>query len=104
MSVTERLKKIIKDPDIADDGSVELAKSWLENIEDSRHLESLMANPAFKNILKGMKAEFKEKLLQTIAQDPELNAMRQVFIRLVGLDEAENRIEEYIDGIMESNS
>lgn len=103
MSVLDRLKKIIGDPNLADDGSRELAKAWVENIEDAKHLDSLMENPAFKNILEGLRSEFRDRMLELVAKDPELSAMRHVFIRLIGLDKTENRIEEYIDAIMDSD-
>lgn len=99
MSMYDKLKGLI--PGLADDGSKELAKQWLDLIKDSTEAQSLLADPAFQRLILQMRRDFKERILAIVDKDPELKAMHRMFVRTVGLAGATDQIERSINELVE---
>lgn len=99
MSMYDKLKGLI--PSFADDGSKELANQWLDLVASATEAHSLLNEPAFKRLIAQMRGDFEERLLKLVDQDPELKAMRRVFIRTIGLAGASEQIERSIEELVE---
>lgn len=95
----DKLKGLI--PGFADDGSKEVAKQWLDLMQDAAEAQSLLAEPAFKRLVSQMRHDFRERLLAVIEKDPELKAMHKMFVRTVGLAGATDQIERSINELVE---
>lgn len=95
----DKLKGLI--PGLANDGSQELAKQWLDLITSSSDAASLLNDPAFKRLIARMRGDFKERVLQLVDKDPELKAMQRMFVRTVGLAGAQEQIERSIEELIE---
>lgn len=88
-------------PSLQDDGSRELVKQWASILDDAGEIESLMVHPAFKRILDQTRLDFKKRLSTLIENDPELKAMRRMFIRTTGLSGASEQIEKALNEMVE---
>lgn len=95
----DKLKGLI--PGLANDGSQEVAKQWMELFESSTEVASLLNEPAFKKLVAKMRQDFKERILELVAKDPELKAMHRMFVRTVGLAGAQDQIERSINELIE---
>lgn len=99
MNISERLRKLL--PSLENDGSKELANQYMALLKNAEDMASLMQNESFARILDRMKEDFKTRVDKLVRTDPELAAMKRMFIRTVGLKGAEAKIEaaisEYID-------
>lgn len=99
MNISERLRKLL--PSLENDGSKELAAQYVTLLKNAEDMASLMQNESFAKILDRMKEDFKMRVDKLVRTDPELAAMKRMFIRTVGLKGAEAKIEaaisEYID-------
>lgn len=99
MNISERLRKLL--PSLENDGSKELANQYMALLKNAEDMASLMQNESFARILDRMKEDFKMRVDKLVRTDPELAAMKRMFIRTVGLKGAEAKIEaaisEYID-------
>lgn len=99
MNISERLRKLL--PSLENDGSKELANQYMALLKNAEDMASLMQNESFAKILDRMKEDFKMRVDKLVRTDPELAAMKRMFIRTVGLKGAEAKIEaaisEYID-------
>jgi uncharacterized protein YeeX (DUF496 family) len=99
MNISERLRKLL--PALENDGSKELANQYMALLKNAEDMASLMQNESFARILDRMKEDFKMRVDKLVRTDPELAAMKRMFIRTVGLKGAEAKIEaaisEYID-------
>lgn len=99
MNISERLRKLL--PSLENDGSKELAAQYVTLLKNAEDMASLMKNESFAKILDRMKEDFKMRVDKLVRTDPELAAMKRMFIRTVGLKGAEAKIEaaisEYID-------
>ncbi len=99
MNISERLRKLL--PALENDGSKELATQYMNLLKNAEDMASLMQNESFARILDRMKEDFKMRVDKLVRTDPELAAMKRMFIRTVGLKGAEAKIEaaisEYID-------
>lgn len=102
MLLFDRIKGMIAKGEFANDGSLELAQQWSELLEDERIMESLLSNPAFQKILKSLKADFVSRITTLVDNDPELRAIKRMFIRTVGLSGAKERIREHIESFIEN--
>lgn len=78
------------------DGSEELAKEWLDLLDGQEELQSLLQNKAFKQMLDGMTRDFKSRMHELVMKDPELLAIKKMFIRTVGLRDAEAQITKQV--------
>lgn len=98
-SMYDKLKGLI--PGLANDGSKELAKQWLDLMKDSTEAQSLLAEPAFQRLVMQMRRDFKERILTLVDRDPDLKAMHRMFVRTVGLSGATDQIERSINELVE---
>lgn len=100
--ILDRLKNLI--PELDDrDGSKQLAEQYMELVEQEKEMESLVTHKGFQKILAIMKSDFKEKLKQVIKEDPELNELRKMFIRVNGLRGSEQMVEEILNELVEND-
>jgi hypothetical protein len=97
--ILDRLKEML--PQLDDDGSKQLAEQYMELIEQEKEMESLAVHKGFQKILAIMKSDFKDKLKVTIKKDPELNEIRKMFVRVVGLHGSEVVVEEILNDLLE---
>lgn len=95
----DKLKSLI--PTYADDGSKELANQWLDAMRGAGEVRELLQNPGFQRVIGQMRADFSERLLTLVNSDPELRAMRKMFVRTIGLSGAEEQIAKSIEGLIE---
>ena len=99
MGIYEKLRDLI--PTLADDGSKEAAQQWLDIIGSASEMDALRQNPAFRKLLDQMRGDFTTRVLQLVAKDPELSAMRLMFVRTLGLKGAEEQISKSIASLVE---
>lgn len=99
MGIYDKLRSII--PNLSDDGSKEMAAQWLDIMGDAAEMDVLLQNPAFVRLLASMRADFTERVLQLVAKDPELSAMRRMFVRTLGLKDAEEQIAKSVASLVE---
>lgn len=90
----EWLLSLIRNKELPQDGSEELAKEWLSILSNQEELNALLSNKAFKQIQKNLERDFKARMATLVASDPELAAIKKMFIRTVGLKDAESKIEK----------
>jgi hypothetical protein len=95
----DKIKTLL--PSLADDGSKEMAEQFMDIIGDVAEKEELLNNKGFKRLLDQMRGDFRRRLLVLIAQDPELKALRTMFIRTTGLVGAQEQIETSIQELIE---
>lgn len=100
MTVYDRIKSLIPRLD-DDDGSKKLAESWLGLISDASEIHELLNQKTFRKIIAQMRADFRARLEVKIEDDPELKAMRRMFIRTIGLSGAEEQISKALDEMID---
>jgi len=100
MGLIERLAKLKES--LADDGSREMADSWMKIAHESQEMSALLTNSAFAGLLGKMKADFMARVDTLVKKDPELAAMKRMFVRTIGLKGAEKKIAESIDAYIDS--
>ncbi len=101
MSVIDKIKKLIPTLD-KNDGSQDVAEGFIQDIEDSKEMDALLLNSAFKKILGKMKSDFTSRIDELVKQDSELRAMRRMFVRCVGRKGTEERVQAYISSYIDS--
>lgn len=99
-SIREKIRSVI--PKLEDDGSKQLAESYLLTLDEAAEVEGLMQNKTFCAILDKMKADMKARLLVLIKADSDLAAMKRMFERTIGLKGAEAKIEAVINEVIEN--
>ncbi len=99
MAIRDILKSLL--PNLADDGSRELAQNWADLLDDAGEITALLSNPAFQKILGRLRNDFRGRMLVLVNNDPELKAMHKMFIRTVGLAGAKEQIEKTVEELME---
>lgn len=100
-SLVEKIRALI--PKLENDGSKELALQYLRILQDAEDAQSLMQNKAFSKILDRMKVDFKARVDKLVQADPELAAMKRMFIRTVGMKGAEAKVEQAISEYIEKS-
>lgn len=83
------------------DGSKEIVQLWINQVKNEREIQVLLANPAFQNVIDDLKKTFRARLKVLIAQDPELQGIKRVFDRTLGLKNTPKVIEEQVDQLIE---
>ncbi len=101
MHVIERVRALINSSSLEDDGSKELALSWEKMLQTEEDLQALLSNKAFLKILQSLRTDFKNRLRIILEGDKELQAIKKMFIRTIGLKETEKQIEKVMDDFLE---
>lgn len=99
-STKKRLRDAI--PHLENDGSKEVALSYLSTLEEAEQMESLLQNKTFSLVIGKMKMDMRSRLSDVVKNDPELNAMKRMLARTIGLRGAEAQIEQVIDEFLDS--
>lgn len=97
-----KLKKII--PNLADDGSKELAKHYVQILEDEKSLASLRNNLGFQIILDKMKSDFVNRMRDIVKDDPELSEIWKMYIRILGSGGAEEEINKHLEQFLDNEN
>lgn len=87
---------------LENDGSRQLAESHILALDEAKMMGELLTNKTFAAILDRMKVDMRKRLLDLIAQDPDLAAMKRMFERTIGVAASESKIEEVIKTIVEN--
>lgn len=95
----EKIRKI--KAQLLNDGSKEIAEGHIETLIAAEEMEVLLRNTAFTKILEKMKTDMTVRLRVLVEKDPELAAMKRMFIRTIGLRGASARIEETLSAFIE---
>ena len=101
MSAFDKIKSLLKNRSLADDGSKELAKEWLALLDTEKEMRELLNNKGFKKMLDFMKRDFIARMQEIVNQDPELKAIKRMFIRTVGVQGTEERFTKYFEEFLE---
>ena len=101
MDVFGKLKEMLGKGEFANDGSRELAEQWLRDLHNEKEMHSLLVNKGFKLILDHMKRDFVARVQELVMEDPELKAIKRMFVRTVGQKGTEERITKYIEQYLE---
>lgn len=100
MSVLAKLKSVLGSNDWSEDAK-SLARQWETMIGESNELKGLLANKGFQRIQSQMKSDFKARMKDIVASDPELRAIQHMFIRTVGMKGTEEAIEKMLDEFLD---
>lgn len=95
MNVLEKLKNLI--PRLQDDGSKEVAQSWIESAAKAAEIDQLMSNPVFARILESIRIDAKARLHELAMKDPEITAMRKLLVRTIGRQRSAEQVSQMID-------
>lgn len=96
MSLYAKLKAWIDDPSSPNDGSKEVAESYLRELEDSGEFEAMLNNKSFKHVLENLRAEMRERFNELVEEDPVLKAQARLLVQTVGRSVARKEIEKTI--------
>lgn len=96
MNPREWLTKALTGNELPQDGSQELAKEWLTLLDGQEDLQALLQNKAFKKMTDAMQRDFKARMNELVMKDPELSAIKKMFVRTIGLRDAEALIEKQV--------
>jgi hypothetical protein len=100
MTIFDKLKSIVRSNDW-DDESKALAKEWQAQLQESVEIASLVKHPGFSVILEQMKSDFKSRMRTVVSEDPELRAIRNMFIRTVGAKGTEDAVNSMLDEFLD---
>jgi len=92
----DKLRDLLSKKQLEDDGSRELAQGWLDLLSTSKEMQGLLVNPAFQHMLERMKKDFIVRMAELVDKDPELKAIKRMFIRTVGMKGAEERVKKLV--------
>jgi len=97
----DKLKKLLAGGELADDGSKELAQGWLQLVAESKDMQALLQNGAFKSVLTQLEKDFIARMQKIVSGDAELSAIKRMFVRTVGLQDADRRIDRLVVEFLE---
>ena len=100
--IVEKLKGMLSRGELEDDGSIERAKEYIKMVSDAHQMEELSKNEAFKLLLEELSREFKDRMMKLTESDPELKAIRRMFVRTIGKEETVQRLERDIENFLKS--
>jgi hypothetical protein len=103
MNIKETLKSLLSGSDLKNDGSKELASEYLALVENQEDLNTLLQNKAFLKMLDYLERDFVSRMQAIVQSDSELSAIKRMFIRTVGLKDAEAIIEKKMKQFLEED-
>lgn len=103
MNIKETLKSLLTGNTLQNDGSKELASEYLALVENQEDLSALLQNKAFLKMLDYLERDFISRMQTLVQSDSELTAIKRMFIRTVGLKDAEAIIEKKMKQFLEED-
>lgn len=101
MNIKERLRKLIPQLDPSD-GSQDVARAFIDDLDNEEEMHGLLQNSAFKKILDRMRVDFTKRIDELVKKDPELKEMRKMFVRTVGTKNTADRVKQYVEKYIDS--
>ena len=83
------------------DGSKEVAEQYSDWVRLEQDVQTLLNSDGFTRLLELMRSDFTARLLSVIDKDPELKAMKRMFVRTLGTQGAEEEVTRLINDIVD---
>lgn len=100
LSIFDRIKAL-KTNLISWDGSYEVADQFAEWVKLEKDIKTLLDSDGFQRLMSLMRQDFHGRLQEIISNDPELKAMKRMFVRTIGTQGAESEVTRIIDEIVD---